>query len=74
MAHIFEFNFVDKVDNEDSEILQMMEITLPNLKFEDIILEKTFLTRKYGIIGQASSKDFLTLEDSDIFRDNKVQA
>jgi hypothetical protein len=39
------------VDKEDSEFLQIVDITLPDSKFEDLILEKTFFTRKFGIIG-----------------------
>jgi hypothetical protein len=48
----------DNVDKEDSEFLQIVEINLPNMKFEDMILDKTFFTKKFGIIGQASWKDF----------------
>ena len=36
---------------EDSELLQIVDITFPYLKFEDMILDKTFFTRKFGIIG-----------------------
>jgi hypothetical protein len=64
----------DNVDKEDSEFLQIVEINFPNMKFEDMILDKTFFTKKFGIIGQASWKDFQALEDSDIFPENKVQA
>jgi hypothetical protein len=63
----------DYFDKEDSEFLQVVDINLPNLKFEDMILDKTFFTRKFGIIGQASWKDFLALEDFNIFPDNKDQ-
>jgi hypothetical protein len=38
-------------DKEDSEFFQIVDITLPDLKFEDLIVEKTFFTRKFGIIG-----------------------
>jgi hypothetical protein len=36
---------------EDSEFLQIVDIAFPYLKFEDMIFDKTFLTRKFGIIG-----------------------
>jgi hypothetical protein len=39
------------VDKEDSVFLQIVDITLPDYKFEDLIIEKTFFTRKFGIIG-----------------------
>jgi hypothetical protein len=43
----------DSIDKEDSEFFQVVDISLPNVKFEEIILQKTFFTRKFGIIGQA---------------------
>ena len=36
---------------EDSEFLQIVDIAFPYLKFEDMIFDKTFFTRKFGIIG-----------------------
>ena len=41
----------DSNEKEDSEYLQIVDITLPDLKFKNMILEKTFFTRKFGIIG-----------------------
>lgn len=57
---MFVGNF-DYVDKEDSEFRQVVNIALPNTQFEDMILFKTFFTRKFGIIGQTILKnDVLT--------------
>lgn len=50
LIKMFVGNF-DYVDKEDSEFRQVVDITLPNTQFEDMILYKTFYTRKFGIIG-----------------------
>ena len=50
LIKMFVGNF-DYVDKEDSEFRQVVDITLPNTQFEEMILYKTFYTRKFGIIG-----------------------
>jgi hypothetical protein len=50
LIKMFVGNF-DYVDKEDSEFTQVVNITLPNTQFEDMMLYKTFFTRKFGIIG-----------------------
>jgi len=46
----------DYVDKEDSEFTQVVDIAIPDNQFEDLLLHKTFFSRKYGIIGQSVLK------------------
>ena len=49
-------NNFDYVDKEDSEFTQVVDIAIPENQFEDLLLHKTFFSRKYGIIGQTVLK------------------
>ena len=55
LIKMFIGNF-DYVDKEDSEFTQVVDIAIPDNKFEDLLLHKTFYSRKYGIIGQTVLK------------------
>jgi hypothetical protein len=39
------------IDSFDSEFIQVVDIAIPSAQFEEMIIHKTYFTRKYGIIG-----------------------
>jgi len=44
---------LDYFSFNDEEISQVVGILIPDKEFQDLLLHKTYFSRKYGIIGQA---------------------